>query len=192
MSDEKPDKLDLDELAGIFRVTEKAVRGWIAAGMPVIERGTQGGDHKKTTLSLRECVEWYFAENFERLELDRARTRLADEQAKKSALENAETRSDLASISVMSQSFADAVVTAQALLLAIPTKEARTLAALTDANSIEHRLRIAINDALRQLAAYGSRGKKELRGGNGASNGAVRTAADSNGKRVGRGKPATQ
>jgi phage terminase Nu1 subunit (DNA packaging protein) len=80
--------LDVAALAGLFRVTEKTVRDWTAQGMPVAKAGGKGRG-KKAMYRLGECVEWYFEENFERLELDRQRTRLAAEQAQKIAIENA-------------------------------------------------------------------------------------------------------
>lgn len=86
MSDVK----DLSEIASIFAVTETAVRNWIAAGLPVVQRGTRGGARERTRISLQAAVAWYFKRNHERLELDRARTRLADEQARRLAMDNRE------------------------------------------------------------------------------------------------------
>lgn len=160
--------------------------------MPVKAKGTQGGARKKTQISLREAVEWYFAENYERLELDRERTRLAAEQADKVAIENAESRGDLARISVIAKEFADAIAGAQSLLLAIPTKEAPMLAPMTNANAIESRLRNAITEALQQLANYGTRGTGQRSSSRRNGDGTVRAAAATNGKRVGRGKQTPQ
>ena len=86
--------LTTDEFAGLFAVTTKTVNAWIAAGMPVKVRGVQGRG-KRTQIELRAATEWFFAKNFERLELDRARTRLAHEQARKLKLENAQRSTEL-------------------------------------------------------------------------------------------------
>ena len=83
-----------DELAGIFNVTPKTVRAWVDAGMPVLVEGKQGRG-RKTQASLQAAVRWYFQTNFERLELDRARTRLANEQGLKESLANAQRRGQL-------------------------------------------------------------------------------------------------
>src|SRR6185503_18773111 len=63
--------------------------------MPLLHQGRPGRQGDSTQISLRAAVEWYFAENYERLELDRQRTRLASEQADEQALENAVTRGEV-------------------------------------------------------------------------------------------------
>lgn len=173
---QEPGTCTLDELAGIFRVTEKGIRDWIRAGMPVEVQGTQGRG-KKTLIKLESAVRWYFEVNYERLELDRQRAALAAEQRETAALRNAEARGDLASISALAKQFSDAVAVAQALLLSIPTKEAPALAPLTDANAIESRLRKAVHEALQQLAEYGSARAVEDRHRSGRRNGSVRATA---------------
>lgn len=172
----EPGTYTLDQIAGIFRVTEKAIRDWIRAGMPVEVLGAQGRG-KKTAIKLESAVRWYFQTNHEGLELDRKRAALADEQRETAALRNAEARGDLASISAMAKQFSDAVAVAQALLLSIPTKEAPALAPLTDANAIESRLRKAIYEALQQLSEYGSRGVIESRSRGRQRNGSVRATS---------------
>lgn len=117
-----PDIIDLGQLASILRVTEKAIRGWIAAGMPVLVHGTQGGARNKTMLSFRAAVEWYFSENYERLELDRQRTRLASEQADERALENAVTRGELLDASLIGDGIERALVAFQARMRGLATK----------------------------------------------------------------------
>ncbi len=178
----------LDRAGELCGVTEKTIRSWVADGMPVLVAGKAGRGGCKTVVDLVEVLRWYLEQDA----LDAAKTRLASAQADKHEMENAETRGDLARISVIAKEFADAVSTTQALLLAIPTKEARTIAAMNDANAVEHRLRNTINDALRQLAAYGSSGAEKRKAGSGADDGAVRAAAAANGKRVGRRSPVTQ
>ena len=144
--------------------------------MPVQIMGASGRG-QRTLVSLEKAVRWYFESNHERLELDRQRAALANEQRETAALRNAEARGDLASISAIAKQFSDAVAVAQALLLAIPTKEAPALAPLTDANAIESRLRKAVHEALQQLSEYGSARAVEDRHRSGRRNGSVRAAA---------------
>ena len=120
------DTLSLDEVAGVFRVTEKAVRGWIAAGMPVVTQGKQGRGNA-TTISLRKATEWYFSENYERLELDRARTRLADEQSRKVALDNATRTGELGELSIWQRELEKFFGELRAAFLAFPVKLAPQL-----------------------------------------------------------------
>lgn len=117
---EPNDLLDLHEIAAIFCVTEKAVRGWIAVGLPVYQRGTQGGARKRTRISLRVAAEWYFRENFERLELDRERTRVAREQADSTALDNAERRKEIGVLTEMAEFYGQHIDRAQRRLQQIP------------------------------------------------------------------------
>ena len=175
-----PGTCTIDQLCGIFRVTDKAIRDWISAGMPVEVLGSQGRG-KKTAINLEAAVRWYFETNHERLQLDRERAALAAEQRETAALKNAESRRDLASISEIAKQFGDMVASAQALLLSIPVKEAQAIAPLTDANAIESRLRKAITEALQQLADYGSSGAIESRHRRGAGRGKVRATADADG-----------
>jgi phage terminase Nu1 subunit (DNA packaging protein) len=82
------------EVASCFRVTSQSVHQWIKGGMPVAVQGAQGRG-KKTQLDLEAVGRWYFETNFQRLQLDRARTSLANEQSATQALRNAERRGDV-------------------------------------------------------------------------------------------------
>lgn len=181
------DALDLDEVAALFSVTEKAVRGWVAAGMPVITKGSQGGSRNKTTISLKEAVEWYFHENYERLELDRARTRLADEQAIKVALENAVRSKDLVVLEVYEREHQKDLSELRSAFLAFPVKLAPVLDG--DVNRRKDTLERAVHELLQRLAHPASDGDRE-----GLSGAAPDLAHDSGAatetdrKRVGRPK----
>jgi phage terminase Nu1 subunit (DNA packaging protein) len=95
------------EFAKLLRVTQKTVLTWIKAGMPVASHGSRGGGkvRNKTQINLQPAIEWYFAENYERLELDRQKTRLTSEQADKTAFENAERSRDLVELSLVTREF---------------------------------------------------------------------------------------
>lgn len=179
--------LDVSALAGIFRVTEKTIRDWTAQGMPVAKAGGKGRG-KKALYDLRDAVEWYFDENYERLELDRQRTRLAAEQAQKIAIENAKSEAalgDLDDWTAEAQQFHGEI---RAALLALPTKEAPRLDG--DVNQRQERLKQAIHEVLRKLAAYrpgaaATRGTEEVA----EDRGGVRAAAGTDGQPVGRHVP---
>jgi len=148
------DIIDLDEIATLFRVTPEAVRKWTHAGLPVEKRGKRGRGSNKTQISLRAAVEWYFSENYERLELDRARTRHSAEQADKLALENAERRGDLGELSVWQKELEKFLVELRTALLGLPTKVAPRLDG--DINQRKDRLEQAIHEVLRSLSTYQS------------------------------------
>jgi len=145
--------IDQDEFAALFQVTEKAVRDWIAQGMPVEKKGKSGRGHK-TTIDLQKAVAWYFSENYERLELDRQRTRHAAEQADKLALENAERRGDLGELSIWQKELEKFLGELRTALLGLPTKVAPRLDG--DINQRRDRLEQAIHEVLRSLSAYQS------------------------------------
>lgn len=185
------DVSDLEDIAQLFGVTEKAVRGWIAIGMPIEKRGKRGRGGEKTQISLRAAVEWYFAENFERLELDRQRTRLAEEQADKLALENAERRGELVEISVWQLELESFLSELRAALLALPVKWAQRLDG--DVNQRKDRLESAVHEFLKTVAAY-KPGKASSGGEAAAGSIADDSAAPAavNGQSVGRQQAATE
>ena len=143
--------LDVGEVAGIFRVTEKTVRDWTSQGMPVAQAGGKGRG-KKARYDLRACVEWYFEDNYERLELDRQRTRLAAEQAQKIAIENAVRTGAVGELDIWQTELEQLLSEIRAALLAMPTKEAPQLGG--DVNQRKDRLEQAVHEILRKLAAY--------------------------------------
>src|SRR5262249_51277096 len=112
-------------------VTEPAVYQWIKAGMPVAEKGSRGSKAKATQLDLEACMRWYFSENFERLELERARARLANEQADAAALKNSESRGELVRLPLVEKIFGMTMPVFKANTLAIPSKLAPELAGLS-------------------------------------------------------------
>lgn len=146
--------LDLQEFSQLFQVTEKAVRDWIKAGMPVASKGSRGGgkDRDKTQINLRDAAEWYFAENYERLELDRQRTRLASEQAQKIAIENAVRISEVGELKLWQQELEKLFGEIRAALLSLPTKLAPRLDG--DVNQRKDRIESAVHEVLRQLASH--------------------------------------
>lgn len=143
----------LSDIAGLFHVSDATIRRWIAAGMPVVEHGSRGGRRHRTRIDLQAAVAWYFAHNHERLELMRARTRLANEQADKTRMENEVRSQDLAEISIIEEVVADLVRHLRAVMLALPGQIAPELATL-DARQRESSIDRRIRDALERVSTY--------------------------------------
>ena len=147
------DTLPIDEIAALFHVTPQSVHNWIAAGLPVVERGRRGRGSRKTQLSLRAAVDWYFGENAEHLEADRQRARRDKESADKLALQNAETRGDLARVSVMESELGMVLADHRSNALGLPSKLAPKLVGL-NADQIKDIIEGAVYELLCALADY--------------------------------------
>jgi hypothetical protein len=147
------DSFDLHELAGLFNVTEKAVRGWIAGGMPVFEHGNAGRGRKMTRISLSAAVRWYFSTNHERLELERARTNLAREQSIRLAYANAIDAGRLGDIRVLAREYVGAVAHAVTRLNTLPEAIAQEFDVAT-APKVRAAVRRALNIALGDLRTH--------------------------------------
>lgn len=87
-----------------------------------------------------------------RAALVRAQTRAADERARELALRNQERRGELIEVATVAREYAEHVGRCRARLLAVPSKVAQRIAALTDPARIENVLRVEIESALRELA----------------------------------------
>ena len=147
------------DIARLFAVRRETVQKWIALGMPVSRMGA-AGDHAGHRLDLKKCVAWYFARNFERLELDRARTRLANEQADKTRMENDLRKGDLAEISVIGQVVEDLAENAKTNLLALAGKIAPELEGM-NGRQREVAIELAVRECLEQLAAFRPRPRRK-------------------------------
>lgn len=145
-------RCDLEELASLFGVTEKTIRAWIRSGMPVEVAGKRGRGVQKTQVSLRKAVEWYFTENFERLELDRQRTRLAEEQADRLADEKAVRRAELIPLADVAGFYGDHIVRARARLIQIPDALGQ-FCPREEAGELIAQARRLVTEALAELAA---------------------------------------
>lgn len=154
--------LGLEELAELFSVTEKTVRAWIARGMPVEVAGKRGRNVQKTQISLEKAVRWYFEENFERLELDRQRTRLAEEQADRLADEKAVRRAELIPLADVAGWYGDHVVRARARLIQIPDALGQ-FCPRDSAAEVTSQARRLVTEALDELAAGAPPGREHDR-----------------------------
>jgi phage terminase Nu1 subunit (DNA packaging protein) len=174
----------IEELAALMRVAVATVQAWIKAGMPVARQGKAGGGkvRSKTLLQLRSAVSWYFAENFERAELERAKTRLASAQAQRTEQEMALRAGDVIDAEVALAWIEDMALTVKSRLAQIPDAVANQVD-IRQSPAVAAAVRKLIDEALAELAGGGRSGAaREL--------GKVGAAAHVNGKRVGRSQSA--
>jgi len=133
----------------IFEVTEKTVRSWIRAGLPVLKAGAKGSGNG-ALVDLAELIPWYLEENA----LDVAKTRLASAQAEKFEAENALRRAEVASIADVARFVSEHNQAARAKLLSIPAKLSPQLKDIHDPNVIAAGIRAEISAALAELAEW--------------------------------------
>jgi phage terminase Nu1 subunit (DNA packaging protein) len=144
--------MNTNEIAGIFRVTERAVRQWIEQGMPTTS-ATASGRGMRYTLDLAACAEWYFQRNGERFALVRAQTRLASEQADKTRMDNEVRQADLAEMSVITRVVNALVGRVKKKLTALPRRLARGMEGM-DVEQREVMIDQTIRAELENLSAY--------------------------------------
>lgn len=139
------------EAAQVFSVTDKTIRAWVAEGMPVASRGRQGGESHR--IDLTAAVAWRLAREMEGLDPQRERARRDKEAADKLALENAETRGDVARVSVMESELAALIADMRANALGVANKVAPRLCGL-DAAEIRGMLYDEMHALLAAIADY--------------------------------------
>ena len=105
---------------------------------------------------LGEVVEAYWRNNFDSEGLKTAQTRLVTAKAELAETELAEQRGELHRASAVVKVWADNVLNAKTRLLAIPVKVAPELLG-QELQTIQAKLKMAINEALKELADYDAR-----------------------------------
>jgi len=180
-----PIPVTVERVALLFGVTDKTVRSWIRAGMPVIKAGGKGKGNG-ALVDLAIVIQWYLDENA----LDVARTRLATAQSERHELDNAKARGELAVVTDVVQFISDHNAAVRAKLLAVPSKLAPQLAGINEPNVIAAGIRAEIHATLAELAEW-EPAEAEPEGA--ARRGSrVATAADADSKPVGRRRKETQ
>jgi phage terminase Nu1 subunit (DNA packaging protein) len=179
--------MTITDVACLFRVTEKSILTWIKGGMPVEQRGKHGrGD--KHRLNLEKCIKWYFENNFERLELDRSRTRLANEQAERAAIDNARRRGELMPVADAVAIGTEYATDISARLDAVAGRLANEIPSITDAATARTRV-LEEHRAIRAGCAAHLAKMAAAARAHGGDAGADRTAAEEKRKRVGKREP---
>jgi phage terminase Nu1 subunit (DNA packaging protein) len=174
----------LERAADLCGVTEKTIRSWIEAGLPVLQQGKQGRGAVKTLVDLAQIVRWITeAENA----LDAARTRLAEAQSEKHEMENAVRRKELADVKDVDRVWSDLVLATRAKFLSMPAKLAAQLTNLSDAAVVATRIRTEIYAALAELGTAKPRsGRSQVVGARRSKQ--VSATAGTDGQPVGRRK----
>jgi phage terminase Nu1 subunit (DNA packaging protein) len=176
--------ITLERAADLCGVTEKTIRSWIDAGLPVLQQGKQGRGAIKTLVDLVEIVRWITeAENA----LDAAKTRLAAAQAEKHEMENAVRRKELADVKDVDRVWSDMVLATRAKFLSMPAKLAAQLTNLTDAAVIATRIRAEVYAALAELGTDKARSGRS-RGAGARRSKSIPAAAGADSQPVGRRK----
>lgn len=174
----------LERAADLCGVTEKTIRSWIEAGLPVMQQGKQGRGAVKTLVDLAEIVRWITeAENA----LDAAKTRLAAAQAEKHEMENSVRRRELADVKDVERVWSDMVLATRAKFLSMPAKLAAQLTNLKDAAVIATRIRVEVHAALAELGNEAA-GRRRSRRAAGRRSKPVQATAGTDGQPVGRRK----
>jgi phage terminase Nu1 subunit (DNA packaging protein) len=186
---------NVETVAKAMNITPRRVQQLVNEGMPKATRGEY---------DLGQCMAWYIrflqtalekrttSEGMvEMAQLTRSRTRLATEQASRTAMLNAELRGDLGRISVWKEELARFLGTIRSALVALPTK----LAPVTDGDIRQRRDRLeaGVNEILDKISNYRPTGGAVRDTAGNSGNGArTAAAAEAHGQRMGRRKPATQ
>jgi hypothetical protein len=149
--------------ATLLSVTPRTLRDWekAGAGPPRNADGTYAGP---------ALVGWYVArQSGQELDPTKERARKDKESADKLALENAETRGDVARISVMEEEVASLLGDHRTNALGLPSKAAPLLVGL-NADQIRDRLEGFVYELLGDLADYRA-GARKGRNKSGAASG---------------------
>lgn len=168
--------------ATLLSTTPRSLRDWEKAGdgIPRNADGSYPGP---------ALVAWYVArQSGDELDAVKERARKDKEAADKLALENAETRGDVARISVMEQELASLLADHRSNALSMPNKLAPVLVGM-NADQIRERIESSIYELLGDLADYrpGSRGTRRKAIDTDGTAGSE-APAEVNDKRVGRRK----
>lgn len=137
------------KLAEILGISEATLTNWQREGLPMVPRGKTG---KSNHYETKEVIGWMLARE-RGTDLTAERTRLAKEQADKTALENALRRKELLPADEVQRDLEQVFIAVRSRLLSLPTKLAPralgrgTLAEMRDV------LDDGVREALNELAA---------------------------------------
>lgn len=186
---------NVETVAKAMNISPRRVQQLVAEGMPRAVRGEY---------DLGQCMAWYIRYLQRAVEkradpdgddgsaeFTRERSRLAREQADRTALQNAELRGDLGRIAVWQEELTRLFGEVRAALLSMPTKLAPVLDG--DINQRQRTLDSAIHEVLGRLASYRpTRRAARDSDGPGGSRGGATASAEADRQRVGRSGPAAK
>ena len=144
--------VEIAELAQLMRVTDSTVGIWIKAGMPVVHAGSRGRGANRTLLDLHAALSWYFETSYERLNLERQKTRLTKALADRQEIALAERYGELVDVVAVTQKFNDRIANAKERLREIAPRLAAQLVNVADPQLIGARIAAEIDATLTELA----------------------------------------
>lgn len=139
------------ELAKILGKDEKTLLRWHKDGLPIRKRGKRGVASQYDT---EEVVDWLVAQAGTKKEMDSARIRLANAQARKVEIEIERMEGEQIALEDMKLLWANVLARFRAKILALPARLAMQLADMNDPKKIERLLKNHCAEALNELAEY--------------------------------------
>ena len=150
----------MNELAGLLGVTRQTVDRWLKQGCPYVEKADRDRG-REWQLSLPGVVEWRERRAVEqavgdtsKLDIDEARRRKTAAEAALAELELSKLRSEVVSLSVVSEVIGDQLSACRARLLSLPTKIAPLVAPLTNIIECRDAIDAAVREALDEISGY--------------------------------------
>ena len=152
-------KYTIIKLADVTGFSRTTIENYIAKGLPVAYKGLPGGNPTKIDTAV--FITWLVRQERERIDaehkhdevgsLDFKDRRMAA-QAESAEITLARLKGEIVSIDVVEEVVTNAITDSRARLLAIPTKVAPQLTAISRASVIKQILELAINEALNELS----------------------------------------
>lgn len=154
-------QVTINEIAAWYGRTKRTVEGWVADGMPRVERG---GPKKATIFDSCAVHDWLVSralrdalpEDSAARKYEEARARKMAADAERSEMERDTMRGELVEVDVAVAMVADRLQTVRARLLNLPTKSAVKLAACRTREEVVDRLDAEVQELLEELSG-GSR-----------------------------------
>jgi phage terminase Nu1 subunit (DNA packaging protein) len=141
-----------NEMSGILGCSPGTLDRHVAAGCPIIQRGTTKTGHK---FNSADVIRWVKARKSSAAvgQSDQGRRRYLLAVAELKEIQLAEKRGSLVSIEAVQEVLADELTAVRSRLLAIPGRLAGQLAIVSDAAEIEAAIAEEVRGALSELSA---------------------------------------
>src|SRR6266446_1471296 len=140
-----------NEMSGILGCSPGTLDRHVAAGCPIIQRGTTKTGHK---FNSADVIRWVQGRKSSAAvgQSDQARRRYSLAMAELKEIQLAEKRGELVSISAVTATLADELTAVRGRLLAMPGRLASQIAIMSDAAEIEAAIDEEVRGALTELS----------------------------------------
>lgn len=139
------------ELAKILGKDEKTIFRWLKEGMPVEKQGARGTPSKFDT---QKVIEWLISRSNNGKEMDAAKLRLTEAQARKAELEADVLEGTLIPQEKVKATWTKMIASMRSRILALPSRLAPQLVAQREYKKVEKLLKETIYEALQEIADY--------------------------------------